>query len=125
MEGMLGTSLSAYTQLAADMVPLFKPDVAFLCIYANDLGKNRPVIPEKYLEPTYYNTFKPRLLEVLDQRKTYGPLLFRFFNAPKSYFSPTPSKGNPWTEKEATLSPSVNPRLVSAMKAGTFNPYLN
>lgn len=122
--GMLGCGLDAYLQLAADAIPLYKPDVAFLCIYANDLGKEEPRIPELYLEPKYFNTFTPRLIEVFSQMKTYGPLNFRWKNTSEPYLPAVPNTRNPWTNSEENLKEHVTPQIAIQMKQAVLNPFL-
>jgi len=122
--GMLGCGLSSYLQLSADMVPLYKPDVAFLCIYANDLGKKIPKVPEFYLEPQYFNSFTPRLFEIITQIKTYGPLHFRWKNNYKPYMPSVPDEKNPWTKSEKLLKDHVTPKLADHMMKSLFNPFL-
>lgn len=120
--GILGVGLSEYLQLTADMVPIFKPDYVVFCIYANDLGKNAPIIPSHYLEPTFFNPYKPRVVEIIHQAKTHGPVPIRWTDS-KALLPKVPSPNNPWTNKTAELSPQVTPQLAKAMQAGTFNPY--
>jgi lysophospholipase L1-like esterase len=122
--GMVGCGLSSYLQLAADIVPLYKPNVAFLCIYGNDLGREEPNIPGLYLEPEYFNLFKPRLAEVVGQMKTYGPLRVRWKSDILPYLNPVPDKSNPWTENGEIFKKDVAPRLATEMKAARFNPFL-
>lgn len=123
--GMVGCGLSSYLQLAADAVPIFKPDITFLCIYANDLGKTTPITPEFYLAPEYFNPYTPRLLEFFKQQKKYGPLNFRLNKKKESYFFPAPHQLNPWTHLNDSLQKEVTPKLASFMKKATFNPFLS
>ena len=122
--GMVGCGLDSYMQLAADIVPIFKPDVLFLCIYANDLGKNDPIVPTHYLEPTYHNFYTPRLIELYQQAKTNGNIRFRW--SPKSvpYINPTPNLQNPWTLNQDSLVNHVKPWIANEMKKANLNPFL-
>ncbi len=122
--GLIGCGLNAYLQLSADMIPVFKPDVAFLCIYANDLGKSEPIVPAYFLEPEYFSFFKPRLLEVFSQIKTYGPLNFRWNTSVKPYLHPVPSETNPWTKDTKELSKHTSSSFAIMMQKATFNPFL-
>jgi len=122
--GMLGCGLSVYMQLATDMIPVYKPEIAFLCIYANDLGKEIPKVPEFYLEPEYFNLLKPRIIEIIAQMQTYGPLKFRWKNDSKPYLPSVPDKKNPWTNSEEHLKNHVSPKLAEQMKQSLFNPFL-
>ncbi len=122
--GLLGCGLDAYLQLAADAIPLFKPDVAFLCIYANDLGEDKPKVPEFYLEPERFNILKPRLLEIMSQIKTYGPLKNRWRNSSEPYLPAVPNKRNPWTNLGDSLALHVIPKIATQMKQALLNPFL-
>lgn len=122
--GMVGCGLDSYLQLSADMIPLYKPEVAFLCIYANDLGQKTPRIPEFYLEPEYFKPYIPRLYEIITQIKTFGPLNFRWKNDSKPYLFAVPDKNNPWTNSEEILKDDVTPSLAENMKKALFNPFL-
>lgn len=122
--GLLGCGLDSYLQLAADMVPVYKPEVVFLCIYANDLGKKPPKIPDFFLEPKYFNPYIPRLIEIIEQYKTYGPLRFRWIKNSQPYVPPVPNKTNPWSRIEDSLKHDVEPWIADQMKASSFNPFL-
>ena len=122
--GLLGCGLSAYLQLAADAIPVFKPDVAILCIYANDLGNAPPQVPEFYLEPKMFDSKTPRLLEVLSQIQTYGPLNHRWANVSAPYLPAIPNKRNPWTTLEDSLKQHVKPTIAESMKQALLNPFL-
>ena len=120
--GMLGMGLSSYLQLLADMIPVYKPDVVFLCIYANDLGQTAPVMPTHHFTPEYYNIFKPRIIEVIKQANSNGPVPFKY-TQPKPYLPAVPKPSNPWTKNEQELNTHTTPRLANAMKSGKFNPH--
>ncbi|WP_299441813.1 hypothetical protein [uncultured Aquimarina sp.] len=122
--GLLGCGLDSYLQLTADMIPTYKPDVAFLCIYANDLGKKTPKIPDYFLEPEYFNPYIPRLIEIINQTKKYGSLRFRWIKNGLPYIPPVPNKTNPWSRLEDSLKYDVTPILAEHMKESTFNPFL-
>ena len=120
--GMLGMGISSYLQLLADVVPIYKPDVVFICIYANDLGQTTPQMPTHHLTPEYYNAYKPRIIEVLKQVKANGPVPFKW-TQPKPYLPAVPKTSNPWTKNEQELKLHTTPKLANAMKSGTFNPH--
>jgi len=122
--GLLGCGLDSYLQLSADMIPIFKPDVAFLCIYANDLGKDIPRIPDFYLDPDFFNPYNPRLLEIYSQIKTSGPLNFRWKNDSKPYLPAVPNKSNPWTHNGDIYKHDVTPFIAKNMKQSLLNPFL-
>jgi len=121
--GMLGMGLNSYLQLLADLIPVYMPDAVFFCIYANDLGQIEPAIPELYLEPELYLWYKPRLLELITQLMSNGPVLSRWNNSFEPFFPGIPSISNPWMEKEEELKVHVNPVLAEAMMNGKLNPY--
>lgn len=121
--GIVGVGLVSYLQLVADIIPIYQPDVVFFCIYANDLGEKEPVIPRFYLSPEYFDWYKPRLFELLNQMLTNGPILFRWHSDSKPYLAACPSEANPWTNHHDELQPHVSPWLAEAMKKGTFNPF--
>ncbi|MEZ4686778.1 MAG: SGNH/GDSL hydrolase family protein [Bacteroidia bacterium] len=121
--GMLGTGLSAYLQLLADLTPIYKPDAVVVCVYANDLGKQEPLVPPYFLEAQFFNPYRPRLLEIFRQMKSRGPIRFRWASSPKAFLPAVPEAGNPWTSAEAELSDQVAPALAKAMKEGHFNPF--
>lgn len=122
--GMLGCGLTIYLQLAADMIPVYKPDIAYLCIYANDFGKDIPRVPEYYLEPEYFNKYTPRLIEIFNQMNTYGPLNFRWKNDSSPYLPAIPHKRNPWSNNEPYLKDHATSTLAEDMKQSLFNPFL-
>lgn len=120
--GMVGQGLTVYLQLVADLIPLFKPDVAVLCIYANDLGQNEPLVPQYFLEPEHYSVLRPRLIEVIDQLNDSNPLMVRWSNSPQAFLPPVPLLTNPWTLNEETLKDRVTKKLAAEMISGAFNP---
>ncbi|MHA7058301.1 hypothetical protein ACWGOQ_0013850 [Aquimarina sp. M1] len=122
--GLLGCGLNSYLQLIADLTPTYRPDAIFLCIYANDLGKENPKVPEFFLKPEYYNPYTPRLVEIFKQSSTYGPLRFRWANHSKPYLPAVPKESNPWSVNEVNLQDHVTPWLVKHMKTAAFNPFL-
>jgi lysophospholipase L1-like esterase len=122
--GMIGCGLDSYLQLTADIVPLFKPDVIFVCIYANDLGKHQPIVPSHYLDPIYYDSYTPRLFDIYTQAKTNSNIPFRWNNRTNPYISATPDNQNPWATFEDFLSPHVQPWIATEMKKANLNPFL-
>jgi hypothetical protein len=121
--GVLGVGLDVYLQLTADLTPLYKPDVVFVCLYANDLGREQPVVPNFFLEPEYFSSFKPRLMEVIQQMDDRGPLLFRWQGNSHGYIPACPKPANPWSYAADVLAPEVSPWLAEHMKNGTYNPF--
>ena len=95
--------------------------MVWVCLYANDLGTSMPLIPERYLQPDYFNPFVPRIWELIQQARTYGPVHFRWFNTPRSFFSEVADQYDP------PYGPTSAGRLFSgiadAVHAGTFNPF--
>jgi hypothetical protein len=120
--GMVGQGLVVYLQTVADLIPLYKPDVAVLCIYANDLGPDEPVVPQYYLEPELYDLCKPRLFEFIHQMKNNNPILPRWTRKSQPFLPAVPLKANPWTLNEEVLKPQIKENLASEMIKGAFNP---
>ena len=121
--GMMGMGLTAYLQFGADVVPTFKPDVVFLCIYANDLGQNPPKVPALYLEPEYYSAWMPRVVEVFRQWSKNGAIKFRWKGTSDPFLPTKDSEGNPWNTDGELFKPHVEPSLAAQMQEGTFNPF--
>lgn len=121
--GMVGQGLDAYLQLAADLIPIFKPDVAILCIYANDPGQSEPAVPQYYLEPEYFNLYSPRFLTLLRESRQRGPLRAIWDGSSRAYLPSVPTPANPWTHNETALSPHVETEIAVEMKRGKFNPF--
>lgn len=123
--GTLGRGINTYSQMATDLVPIYKPDVAFLCIYANDLSNKKPYIPEYYLIPEYYKWYTPRLYVLIDQALNNTPILFRWHHKTQSFFSGAEKSEQEVFTKEdrEKLLPHVTPELLKAVKKGTFVPY--
>ena len=121
--GMTGRSLTAYARLTADMVPTFKPDVLFICIFSNDLGQKEPVLPSASFQPEKFTRFTPRLIELWDESKRHGPIRFRWKKEATSLLPSIDSPSNPWRKNEAKLAPHVNPQLAEMMKDSRFNPF--
>ncbi len=121
--GMMGAGLSSYLQLAADMLPIFQPDHVFLFISANDLSQKPVTIPELHLSPEYFNPWKPRIWEIMEQLSNDSPIRFRWINVAKPYIPSVKAASNPWQKREAQLKGHVTPLLETAMKAGTYSPF--
>ena len=121
--GMLGVGLDSYLQFITDAVPIYKPDVVFLCVYANDLGQRTPMLPEHQLNPTYFQTFRPRFLELTKQSKTNGKVRPIWNDESVPYFSACPHPSNPWSGKEAELKEIVDPEIAQFITDGKLNPY--
>lgn len=84
--GMLGTGISRYLRLLSDMTPVFKPDVVVMVIYANDFMYDKIEVPTHYLEPEYYDQWKPRFVELFQQWQTGKSVPFRFAQKPKLFY---------------------------------------
>lgn len=120
--GMVGQGLVVYLQLVADLIPLYKPDVAVLCIYANDLGPNEPIVPKFYLKPEFYDLYRPRLFEVIHQLRNGNPILPRWAWEQEPFLPAVPLKTNPWTLNKKVLAPRIKKNLAVEMINGTLNP---
>lgn len=121
--GMMGAGINSYLMLAVDAISVFKPDHIFLCISGNDLSQKPLEIPQLYLEAKYFNKWRPRLLELIDQIKVGSPIKFRWFNKARSYLPTQVAPASPWHDREAELSPHVTPELKEQMKEGLITPF--
>ncbi len=108
--GVLGVGPTAYLQLATDMAPIFKPDIAIMCIYANDLGQNVPIIPTTHLKARHHAILKPRFMTWISENSERGPLYSRWHSGEEPYLLPFVSKHG------QELTP-----IQRAIKQGTFN----
>ena len=120
--GMVGQGLSVYLQLMADLIPNYKPDLAVLCVYSNDMGPDEPIVPQYYLEPQPYGQFTPRVLDVVEQLMRGNPLLTRWGGEAQPFLNAVPEKSNPWTDHEDKLRRRVTDRIAEEMIKGSFNP---
>lgn len=121
--GMVGRGLSTYLQATADLVPLYKPDIVFICIYANDLGQKEPVIPQGSLEPESFSWYIPRFVELIRERGKHGSVRPIWSGDSRTYFPTVPQPSNPLTKNAETIRPLVSPKLFEDMKEGRFNPF--
>ena len=119
--GMMGVGLNEFLKLAADAIPVFKPDILFLVLCYNDIPFNKPFKPVQQLKPEYFNSYKPRLAEYISLYNKGISIPFRWSFFKKPYYPPVPSRNNPWSFYEDSLSKHVNPQIAAAMKKGDFN----
>jgi lysophospholipase L1-like esterase len=122
--GIAGIGLNVHLQLSADIIPMLKPDIAVLCLYANDMGKNAPIVPSHFLEPEFYDLLTPRIIEIIHQINYHGPLLPRWGGKDRNYFKAIPDSTNPWTFYETLFLNKIESEVGNEMKAGKFNPFL-
>ena len=122
--GIAGIGLNVHLQLSADVIPMLKPDIAVLCLYANDMGKSAPKVPSHFLEPELYNQLTPRVVEVFHQINYHGALIPGWGGKNKDYIKAVPDSTNPWTSYEELFSNQINPKVAKEMKAGKLNPFL-
>ncbi len=122
--GIAGVGLDAYVQFMADAIPVYKPDIVFLCIYANDLSpKSAPRQPVDK-ELINYPMMRPRFLEVHKQSKTNGDLRALWSDeTSKPFFQPCPDNGNPWTNREDELKQLIDREMAQTIIDGNLSPY--
>lgn len=120
--GMVGQGLTVYLQLIADLIPTYKPDLAVLCIYSNDMGTNEPLVPQFYLEPQPYSQYTPRVFDVIEQLMHGNRLLTRWGGEAQPFLNAVPEKTNPWSQHEDKLRARVTERIAEEMIKGSFNP---
>ncbi len=121
--GIDGANMISYTELILDAVPLFEPDAVLVIMYANDL----PTTTQE-AQPRTFQRFKhtmPRLVQLLLMLKKHEMLPCRWGFKQVSFNQPVPSPNNPWSneEFEAAHREDLTPRMLAAMKNGTFNPW--
>lgn len=121
--GMVGRGMTTYLQATADLLPLYQPDVVYICIYANDLGQKEPSLPQSTLEPEPYSWYVPRFYELIRQRGLHGSVPPTWDNTIRSYFPTVPQPSNPLTKNAEVIRPLVSPQLFKDMEEGRFNPY--
>lgn len=119
--GMMGIGLNEYIKFMVDAVPIFRPDEMFLVLYSNDLPFQRPYRPSNVLIPRSFNSFRPRLMELLSFMKAGDPIPFAWSTEQRPFHQPVPDPSNPWTTREAEFAPHVTPGIAEAMKLGKFN----
>ena len=122
--GVGGSGLDAHLQLTADIIPMLKPDIAILCLYANDMGKREPIVPTHFLEPEYYNPYLPRIAEYFKQINYHGSLLPRWGGNERGYFLAVPDSSNPWTRFADLFAKNINKKIGKEMKQAKMNPFL-
>lgn len=121
--GMMGAGLNSYLMLAADAIPTFQPDYVFLCLSTNDFSSRVPIIPEKYMTPEYFDKWRPRLLELIDQIRAKSPIKFRWQSSARTYLPTAEAPASPWNRSAEALSPHVTPQLAEYMKQGQMTPF--
>ncbi len=121
--GMLGTGMKQYLQFVADAVPIFRPDVVFLVVYANDFTSERVAIPEFNLEEEYYSGLTPRLIELLTQLKRDEPIPFVMSSADNKMLPDTESPNFPWENRIEEMYLHADSNLVEYMLKAELNPY--
>ncbi|MBI1286277.1 MAG: hypothetical protein GC178_01750 [Flavobacteriales bacterium] len=119
--GMLGIGFTRYLRLLTDMVPIFRPDVVVMVVYANDFMDDKITVPTNYATPIYYEWWKPRVVELLEQWKRGTPVPFRWGVEAKPLFAKAGENGFVWNGALDKMEVHAEPFLADAMKAGTFN----
>jgi len=109
--------------LIVDAVPIFAPDEVFLVLYSNDVPFNEQTRAHRPIEPEFFSTFKPRLVELFTLFRNDEPIAARWMRKSRQYYPAVPHLNNPWTRHEAELAPQVSVRVATAMKRGDFNVF--
>jgi hypothetical protein len=126
--GMGAGGLAEYYPILRDTTALFAPDDAFVVLYQNDFysPKTGPAWSEPPLAPILSSAWKPRLLEVLAYRDTYGSVPCRWRSSPFSFLPPLGDPRHPWTDpaKRAGVEPFLPPAIAQAIREARFNPYV-
>jgi hypothetical protein len=123
--GIAGTQLPHYTRLARVAIPLLKPDVVFLVLYANDFPLRVKHEPRSdAFAPRWNRWWTPRLFSTaagLAEGDT--PALF-YHRGPFPFFLPVPHPSNPMSQEPREPDPDVRPDIWRAMRWGQFNPFV-
>ena len=129
--GVSAANLERYTRLIKDAAGLFQPEALILVLYANDFAEIRPHADYLRLWPTSMsndfsknNPWTPRIWQVVKRLLEGATVSRAWSSAPVQFFAPVPSPANPWTEHETEYSEFVKEPFASAMKRGTFDPWL-
>ncbi len=118
--GMSGMGVESYLKLINDAVPIFKPDVLLLELYANDFSVLPDPIPKATLKPAYYNPFCPRVVEVLLMATKGNPLPSRFGTKPEPVLKPWMPTEPHYEEEKAQIERSCRADIAAAVLEGTF-----
>ncbi|MGB0368716.1 MAG: SGNH/GDSL hydrolase family protein [Flavobacteriales bacterium] len=121
--GMLGVGLPEYLQFIADAVPIFRPNVVFLVLYANDFVSTEIEIPAYNLAEEYRDFTQPRLLELLNAYKEGNPVPFRKPLVSNRILPDVEDPKFPFTGKLDEMYLHADSTLVKHMLKADFNPY--
>ncbi len=126
--GIGANDIRRYFELIRDGVPLFRPDVLVLVIYANDLPfpDYEPHWLEKPLVPEYANPWTPRAFHVVKALFSSGTVARSWTSSPFPFVPAVPNPINPWSNEKAaaTFREFVSPKIAEAMSLGRFNPFV-
>ena len=125
--GMGGTGLGHYIRLAATAVPLFKPQLVVVVLYANDLPP--PAFDPRWLvphaHPVPFRRWLPRAAHVALRALRGRTVPRRWHTKPFYFFGAVPAPTNPLSARAPGYEALIEPALLDAMKRGRFNPYLS
>lgn len=121
--GVSGGGLESELRLIVDAAPVWRPDLVFLVIYANDL----PDQPELPRPKTFagHPALKPRFIELATMALGHEELPYRWGWRKVRFDYPVPNPNNPWSDQafeEGNLR-HVSPRILTEMRAGRFNAF--
>ena len=119
--GMLGVGVESYLQLLVDAVPIFKPEVVVLTLYANDFTAKTILPPQARIEAEYHSALKPRALELISLSVNNNAVPSRFSDSPESFLPPVGPEVVDWQNKERIIREHCAPDIAAAMLAGNFN----
>lgn len=118
--GMIGIGFKEYLNLLNSVVPVFKPDVVLMVLYANDAPTQDYQLPQEAFVPTYFNPFELRIFSLIKLLKNNTRLPFRWHKS-LPLMEAVPGIGNTWTKHESELAPHVTPEMAQYMKLGQYN----
>jgi hypothetical protein len=127
----LGTGaagIADYLAVIRDAVPIFKPDIVILVLYANDFPAEQDV--GRHLDSgqaaIHSNDWLPRLYAVVSQLMRSERVATRWSKPPFMFLPASDSSRSPLHDEDfvANVSEFVTPEILSDMQTGRFNPFV-
>lgn len=123
--GMASANIAHYLKLIRDMVPLFRPDMLVLVLYANDFPA--PEFDQKSIEdnyqPQFNNFWLPRAYYVISTLLRNEMVPLRWHSAPIPWFQTVSNPSHFLHGKSDEELSYIQPDLRKAMERGTMNPW--
>jgi len=123
--GMASANISHYLKLIRDLVPLFRPDMLVLVLYANDFPA--PEFDQKWIEdnyqPQFNNFWLPRAYYVIAAVLRGERVPRRWHPTPIPWFQTVSNPSHFLYGKSDEELSYIQPDLRKAMERGTMNPW--